>query len=108
MQAVPKPVDPAATAELERVYREHAPLIYRTAWGVLGTREDAEDVLQSVFLSLLRRDSPPDLQQNPKAYLYRAAVTASLDVLKAKSRRPMLVHAPRLELAGTEPVPAVY
>ena len=46
MQAVPKPVDPAATEELERVYLEHAPLIYRTAWGVLGSREDAEDVLQ--------------------------------------------------------------
>jgi RNA polymerase sigma-70 factor (ECF subfamily) len=97
MQAVPKPVDPAATEELERVYREHAPLIYRTAWGVLGTREDAEDVLQSVFLSLLRRESLPDLQQNPRAYLYRAAVTASLDVLKAKRRRPTLVDDARLE-----------
>src|SRR5262245_35371233 len=92
MQAVPKqPVDPSATAELERVYREHAPLVYRTAWGVLGTREDAEDVLQSVFLSLLRRDSLPDFQQNPRAYLYRAAVTASLDLLKARRRRPVLV-----------------
>jgi len=99
MQAVPKPVDPAATEELERVYREHAPLIYRTAWGVLGTREDAEDVLQSVFLSLLRRESLPDLQQNPRAYLYRAAVTASLDVLKAKRRRPTLVDDARLESA---------
>ena len=103
MQAVLKPIDPAATAELERVYREHAPLIYRTAWGVLGTREDAEDVLQSVFLSLLRRDSPPDLQQNPKAYLYRAAVTASLDVLKAKRRRPVLVDdLARLDTAAPD------
>ena len=100
MQAVPKPVDPAATEELERVYREHAPLIYRTAWGVLGTREDAEDVLQSVFLALLRRESLPDLQQNPRAYLYRAAVTASLDVLKARRRRPTLVDdVARLETA---------
>jgi RNA polymerase sigma-70 factor, ECF subfamily len=91
MQAVLKSIDPAATEELERVYRAHAPLIYRTARGVLGTREDAEDVLQSVFLALLRREYLPDFQQNPRAYLYRAAVTASLDVLKAKRRRPMLV-----------------
>jgi RNA polymerase sigma-70 factor, ECF subfamily len=102
MQAVPKSVDPAVTEELGRVYREHAPLIYRTAWGVLGTREDAEDVLQSVFLALLRRESLPDLQQNPSAYLYRAAVTASLDVLKAKRRRPMLVDDTRLETAAAE------
>ena len=102
MQAVHKPLDPAATEELERVYREHAPLIYRTAWGVLGTREDAEDVLQAVFLSLLRRESLPDLRQNPRAYLYRAAVTASLDVLKAKRRRPTLVDNARLENAAAD------
>lgn len=102
MQAVPKPVDPAATEELERVYLEHAPLIYRTAWGVLGSREDAEDVLQSVFLALLRRESLPDLQQNPRAYLHRAAVTASLDVLKAKRRRPTLVDDARLETASAD------
>jgi RNA polymerase sigma-70 factor (ECF subfamily) len=104
MQAVPKPIDPAATEELDRVYREHAPLIYRTAWGVLGTREDAEDVLQSVFLALLRRESLPDLQQNPRAYLYRAAVTASLDVLKAKRRRPVLVDdVARFDVAAADP-----
>ena len=92
MQAVSRTVDPAASEELEHIYREHAPLIYRTAWGVLGSREAAEDVLQSVFLSLLRRDSLPDLQQNPRAYLYRAAVTASVDILRAKRRRPTLVE----------------
>jgi len=102
MQAVLKPVDPATTDELERVYREHAPMIYRTAWGVLGSREDAEDVLQSVFLALLRRESLPDFQQNPRAYLYRAAVTASLDVLKAKRRRPMLVDDARLETTAAD------
>src|SRR5215510_12807157 len=101
MQAVPKqPVDPSATAELERVYREHAPLVYRTAWGVLGTREDAEDAVQSVFLALLRRQALPDFQQNPRAYLYKAAVTASIDLLRAKRRRPILVEdVVRLETA---------
>ncbi|HZJ32704.1 MAG TPA: sigma-70 family RNA polymerase sigma factor [Vicinamibacterales bacterium] len=91
MHAVPQPVAPDVAEELERVYREHAPLIYRTAWGVLGTREDAEDVVQSVFLGLMRRQSLPDFQQNPRAYFYKAAVTASLDILKAKRRRPILV-----------------
>lgn len=26
----------STTAEFERIYRELAPLVYRTAWGVLG------------------------------------------------------------------------
>jgi len=45
----------STTADFERIYRELAPLVYRTAWSVLGSREDAEDVLQTVFLKLLRR-----------------------------------------------------
>ena len=106
MQAVLKPVNPATTDELERVYRDHARLVYRTAWGILGGREDAEDVLQSVFLALLRRESLPDLQQNPGAYLYRAAVTTSLDVLKAKRRRPTLVDDARLEAAAADSGPS--
>ena len=103
MHAVPQPVAPVVAEELERVYRQHAPHVYRTAWGVLGTREDAEDVVQSVFLALLRRQSLPEFQQNPRAYLYKAAVNASLDLLKAKRRRPILVEdVARLETAAAD------
>ena len=99
-----KPVPLPQAQEFEEIYREYAPLIYRTAWGVLGAREDAEDVLQTIFVRLLRRESAPDLQQNPKAYLYKAALTASLDILKATRRRPVLVgDLDRLEIAGRPP-----
>jgi len=76
--------------EFERMYREHAPLVNRTAWGVLGNREDAEDVLHTVFLKLLRKGFPPEFQKNPKAYFYRAAVNESLDTLKSRRRHPAL------------------
>src|SRR5262249_4492638 len=89
---VTHPVKSAEAEEFEKIYRAHAALVYRTAWGVLGSREDAEDVLQTVFLKLLRREFPPDLQRYPKAYLYKAAVNLSLDILKARRRRPELVH----------------
>jgi len=97
--AAPEAVSGPEVQELEEIYRRYAPLVYRTAWGVLGNREDAEDVLQSVFLKLLRRECPPDLTRNPQAYLYRAAVTVSLDSLKARRRRPVLVEdLERLEI----------
>lgn len=86
---VSDPIKPSPA--LEPIYREYAPLVYRTAWGVLGSRDDAEDVLQTIFVKLLRREFPPDLQKNPKAYLYRAAVNASLDILKARRRRPIVL-----------------
>ena len=88
--AMSEPTNVSKAEEVDRLYREFAPLIYRTAWGVLGSREDADDVVQSVFIGLIRRESLPDLR-NPKAYLYKAAMTASLNVLRAKRRRPMLV-----------------
>jgi RNA polymerase sigma-70 factor (ECF subfamily) len=76
--------------EFEHLYREYAPLVNRTAWGVLANREDAEDVLHTVFLKLLRKGYPPEFQKNPSAYLYRAAVNVSLDVLKSRRRHPTL------------------
>jgi len=76
--------------EVEQLYREFAPIVYRTARGVLGSREDAEDVVQSVFMALIRREFLP-IPENPKAYFYKAAMLASLNVLRAKRRRPTLV-----------------
>lgn len=73
--------------EFDELFREHYRLIYRTALAITGKSEDAEDVLQTIFLRLLRREFPPDLKKNPRAYLYRAAVNASLTTLRARRRR---------------------
>lgn len=75
------------TQEFDRIFREHYQLVYRTAYGVTGRREDAEDILQTIFLRLMRRDVSPDLQTNPKAYLYRAAVNLSLNTIRQRQRQ---------------------
>jgi RNA polymerase sigma-70 factor (ECF subfamily) len=91
--------------EFEQLYRECAPIVYRTARGVLGSREDAEDVVQSVFMALVGRESPPILE-NPKAYFYKAATLASLNVLRAKRRQPALVDdAVLLDIPAPAPSP---
>jgi len=77
--------DASLTQEFERLFREHSTMVYRTAYGVTGSPEDAQDILQTVFLKWLRRDPIRDLQQNPKAYFYRAAVNMSIDTLKAET-----------------------
>jgi RNA polymerase sigma-70 factor (ECF subfamily) len=71
----------------ERLFREQHAFIYRTAYSVTGTRHDAEDVLQTIFLRLLRRGLPQDVQQNPKGYFHRAAVNVSLNVVRARKRQ---------------------
>jgi RNA polymerase sigma-70 factor (ECF subfamily) len=75
------------------VFSEHAPFVFRTAYGVTGSHEDAEDVLQTVFLRLIRRDVPPEFGINPRAYLYRAALNAAFDVMRSRRRRRLVAVA---------------
>lgn len=72
--------------DFERIFQEHHALVYRVAYRVTGSAEDAEDVLQTLFLRLLRREMLPDIERNPKAYLHRAAINIALDIVKQKGR----------------------
>src|SRR5262245_14585368 len=83
--------------ELDRIFREHHQLVFRTAYCVTGNREDAQDIAQTIFLRLLQRDFPPDLQRNPKAYLYRAALNLSLNAIRSRRRRIEVNDAERLD-----------
>src|SRR5436190_22620600 len=49
------------SSEFEEMFRQHAPLVYRTAYGVTGSHEDAEDILQTIFMRLIRRELSPDI-----------------------------------------------
>ena len=77
---------PKYSESFDRIFREHSELVYRTAYRVTGRVEDAEDVLQTLFVRLLRHDLPPDFAKNPKAYLYRSAVNISLNLIRARQR----------------------
>src|SRR5262245_26647232 len=72
--------------QFEQIFREHYGLIYRTAYTITRKAEDAEDIAQTIFLRLLRRESGPDALRNLKGYLYRAAVNASLNTLRSRQR----------------------
>lgn len=47
---------PGLIDEVERLFRAHHGLVFRTAYRITGNATDAEDVLQTVFLRLMRRD----------------------------------------------------
>jgi RNA polymerase sigma-70 factor (ECF subfamily) len=91
----------ALDQELEQIFREHYHMTYRTAYGVTGSPEDAEDVVQTIFLRLLRREFPPNIKKNPKAYLYKAAVNLSLNAIKAKKRHVLTSDAEAFEQRPT-------
>jgi RNA polymerase sigma-70 factor (ECF subfamily) len=72
--------------ELERVFEQHYQFVFRTAYTLTGSAEDAEDVTQTIFMRLLATEFPPDLQRNPEPYLYRAAFNLSLNTIRQKKR----------------------
>lgn len=79
-------LSPAPPPPLERFFEQHHGQIFNAAFRVTGSAQDAEDVLQTVFLRLLGRGEDVDLAPSPGAYLHRAAVNASLDLLRARTR----------------------
>jgi RNA polymerase sigma-70 factor (ECF subfamily) len=68
---------------LDQMYEAHHGMVFRTAYRVTGNAADAEDVLQTVFLRMVRRDSTDHID-NPESYLRRSAVNAALDVVRAR------------------------
>jgi len=77
---------PDPPSELETLFREHYKHLFRAAHRITGSIADAEDVLQTVFLRLVRGQETYDLSENPQAYLSRAAVNAALDVIRSRTR----------------------
>lgn len=74
---------PAHPTQFSRLFEEYHGLVFRTAYRITGSAADAEDVLQNIFLRLMRRDSAAALISE-ESYFRRAAVNASLDVLRAR------------------------
>ena len=77
---------PSEPFGLENVFREHQRRVFRAAFRITGNAPDAEDVLQTVFLRLARQGDAASVT-NPSSYLYRAAVNAALDLLRARRER---------------------
>jgi RNA polymerase sigma-70 factor (ECF subfamily) len=77
-------------------------MVFRTAYRITGNAADAEDVLQTVFLRMVRRDESADAIEYPENYLRRAAVHAALDLVRAR-RANADVELDRLPGSGSRP-----
>ena len=79
----------AENAELEELgvlFRDYHKAIFRIAYRITGSQSDAEDVLQTIFLRLTPKGARRDFLPNAGSYLHRAAVNASLDLIRSRAR----------------------
>jgi RNA polymerase sigma-70 factor (ECF subfamily) len=69
---------------------QHVDRLYRAAWGLCGSREDAEDLVQETFARVLSR--PRVLQGDEELYyLMRVLRNTFLTSRRTASRRPVTV-----------------
>lgn len=61
-------------------------MLYRAAWGLCGSREDAEDLVQETYARVLAR--PRMIREDERAYLMRAMRNTFYSRLRTASRRP--------------------
>ena len=85
MPATAAEIEAPATLDLAAVFRDHHAMVFRAACRITGNAGDAEDVLQTVFMRLVRRPADAEAVGNVESFLRRAAVNAALDVVRART-----------------------
>jgi RNA polymerase sigma-70 factor (ECF subfamily) len=83
---------------------QHLDALYRAAWALCGSREDAEDLVQEMFARVLAR--PRVVRGEERAYLMRALRNTFYSRLRTDSRRPQ-VTAELEDVQAVETRPAV-
>lgn len=72
-------------ADWNRIVREHGPVVFATAWRILGHAADTEDVVQEVFLQAHQTQQRQDVLCW-EALLRRLATCRALDRLRQRRR----------------------
>ncbi len=72
---------------------DHVDRLYRAAWGLTGSREEAEDLVQETFARVLRK--PRFLRsEDDLGYLLRVLRNTYFSQRRAQARRPRAVPLP--------------
>src|SRR3954454_24258337 len=78
---------PVTPELLPEVLADHLDRLYRAAWALCGSREDAEDLVQETYERVLRR--PRFVRRDDDlGYLYRALKHTCFNARRTASRRP--------------------
>jgi RNA polymerase sigma-70 factor (ECF subfamily) len=97
-----QPIGQPVPATLERLFELHHQGVYRAAYRITGNASDAEDVMQTVFFRLARREEL-DLTEQVGSYLHRAAVNAALDLARSRKRAKAVALDDVAESLADEP-----
>lgn len=75
--------------DVESLFREHHPRLYRYLVRLTGDPDAADDSAQEAFVRLIDRPPPGELQ---RAWLYRVATNVVLEDVRTRARRGRLLE----------------
>ena len=73
---------------LPEVLADHLDRLYRAAWAMCGSREDAEDLVQETFAKVLAKRRTIASDEDALPYLLRVLRNTFVSSLRTRSRRP--------------------
>ncbi|AHC13680.1 RNA polymerase sigma-54 factor RpoN [Salinispira pacifica] len=71
---------------IESYYEKYAPMVYRRCLGIVKNDEAAQDIMQDVFVNLLRFQNRLE-HKGPSSLLYTMATNLSLNYLRSQKLR---------------------
>jgi RNA polymerase sigma-70 factor (sigma-E family) len=96
----------ADRAAFERFVAEHGDRLLRTAYGLCGDWQHAEDLVQQALTTVARRWGA--IGSNPLGYAYRCLVRSNIDRWRVRNRRPEVLLDPHELAAAGPPVSETY
>jgi RNA polymerase sigma-70 factor (ECF subfamily) len=91
------------SSAFEELYKQHATRLYNLAYRMAGSRTDADDLLQEIFLIAYRKLASFRGESALGTWLYRLAMNHCLDVLRSRQAR-MGQHTDSLDEEDAAPV----
>ena len=91
---------------LEAVIEQNQDYLFRFAYFRIGNREEAEDILQDVFLKLFEKDFEIENDESMRMYLYRMVFNSCNDWHRHKRQEPIPLN--QVQIADDEDEHALH
>ncbi len=87
--------------DLDTLFRQYGPMVYRRALQILGNPHAAEEATQEVFIRAMKAGDRFVAEARPSTWLYRITTNYCLNMIRDSKRRRALLDARKAEVAPT-------
>jgi RNA polymerase sigma-70 factor (ECF subfamily) len=74
-----------SSAEIEKLYRQYGPALYRRAMSLLSREAEAHEIVQETFLQFWKARTKFRRESSPFTFLYRITTNLSIDRLRRRT-----------------------